>query len=195
MTRHTIAAVTAIILCAPALAAKPQIQWDPEYDFSGVSTFQWREPPEASLADSDPFLHSRIINAINYELTEFGLTEVSAEPDVFITYHSSTQTDVRITSTSVGYGFGSYGRGSWGYYGYGFGGPVATTSRATEVERGTLMVDVVDSASNELVWRGSIDDIVLSDNPEKTQRNVVSAIEKMAKQYRKLRAREAGRRR
>lgn len=183
------------LLSAVALAAKPQIQWNPDYDFSTVGTFAWREPPDASLADSDPFLHSRIINAINYELTEFGLTEVSANPDVFIAYHSSTETDVRITSTSVGYSFGSYGMGGWGYYGYGFGGPVATTSRATEVERGSLMVDVVDSGSNQLVWRGSVNDIVLSDDPQRTQRNVVDAIEKMAKQYRKLRAREASSRR
>ena len=182
-------AALAVFLCGPALAAKPQIQWDPDYDFSTITTFQWREPPEFSLADSDPFLHSRIINAVDYELTGYGLTEVDVDPDVFVIYHSSTETDVRITSTSVGYGFGSYGMGGWGYYGYGFGGPVATTSRATEVERGTLLIDVIDADSNSLIWRGRVTDIVISDNPEKTQRNVVRAIEKMAKQYRKLRAR------
>ena len=165
MIRAVAAVVYPVLLSASALAAKPQIQWDPEYDFSTVGTFAWREPPEASLADSDPFLHSRIINAINYELAEYGLTEVGSGPDVYIAYDSSTETDVRITSTSVGYSFGSYGMGGWGYYGYGFGGPIATTSCATEVERGSLMVDVVD------------------------------AIEKMAKRYRKLRAREATSRR
>ena len=190
MMKSAAAATLAAVLATPALAAKPQIQWDPEYDFSAITSFQWREPPEASLEQSDPFLHSRIVNAVEYELTEFGLTEDADDPDVYVTYHSSTETDLRITSTSVGYGFGSYGMGGWGYYGYGFGGPVTTTSRATEIERGTLMIDVVAADSNELIWRGSVTDIVISDSPQKTQRNVVRAIEKMAKQYRKLRARE-----
>jgi len=189
LNRIAAAAALTVVAGAPAFGAKPQIQWDPEYDFSTVSTFQWREPPEISLERSDPFLHSRIVNAVEYELTGFGLTEIDVAPDVYVTYHSSTETDVRITSTSVGYGFGSYGLGGWGHYGYGFGGPISTTSRATEIERGTLVVDVVDADTNDLIWRGSASGIVISDDPQKTQRNVVRTIEKMAKQHRKLRAR------
>lgn len=190
MTLRMTLTLLAIILSAPALAAKPQIQWDPAYDFAAVGTFQWQTPPESSLADSDPFLHSRIVNAIEYELTQYGLTEVQADPDVFVTYHASTETNVRLQSTSVGYGFGGYGTRGWGYYGYGMGGPVVTDTRVTEVERGTLVVDVWAASNDQLVWRGSAADISISDNPSKTQRNIVKAIERMAKQYRKLRARE-----
>jgi len=180
----------AALMTAPAYAAKPQIQWDPDYDFSAVSTFQWRAPNGESLERSDPFLHSRIVAAIEYELTGYGLTEVQSAPDVFVTYYASTDTDVRLESSSIGYGFGRYGTGRWGYYGYGATFPVATSTRVVEIERGTLVVDVWDADTNELVWRGSVSDISVSDNPQKTQANAEKAIEKMAKQYRKLRARE-----
>lgn len=174
----------------PVFAAKPQIQWDPNYDFSAVRTFQWKPTPAISLRDTDPFLHSRIVNAIEYELTAFGLTEVENDPDVYVTYHSTTETNTRLTSTSVGYSFGRYGLGGWRYYGYGVAGPIVTSTTVTQVERGALVVDVVDARTDQLVWRGTVKDITVSDSPQTTQRNVVTAIERMAKQYRKLRARE-----
>jgi len=187
------ALASVMLIAATALADKPRIQWDTSYDFSSVGTFQWREPPEASLSDSDPFLHSRIVNAIEFELTQYGLTEVTSNPDVYVTYHASTETDVSLRSDSIGYGFGGYGLGGWGYYGYGRMGPITTSvnTRVVEIERGTLVVDVWDAGTNQLIWRGSAADITISDNPETTQKNTVKAIEKMAKQYRKLRARES----
>ena len=179
-------------IAAPAFAAKPQIQWNTDYDFSGVKTFQWRDPPGASLAQSDPFLHSHIVNAIEYQLTASGLTEVTANPDVLVTYTASTERDVSLESDSYGYSFGGYGMGRWGTYGYrvaGPIGPVTTTTRVVEVERGTLVVDIVAAATNELIWRGTAGDITVSDKPDKLRRNVEKAIESMAKQTRKLMAR------
>jgi len=168
-------------------AAKPQIQWNPDYDFSSIETFAWATPPEASLAESDPFLHAHIVNSIEYQLTSHGLTEVESGADVRVTYHSSTDTDVRLQSSTVGYGFGNYGRRGWGYYGYGMSGPVYTDTRVVEIERGSLMVDIWDTASNELIWRGKVDGITVSANPEKMQKNIDKAIKQMAKQADKLR--------
>ena len=190
MKPRALLALLAALVAAPALASKPRIQWDPDYDFSAVSTFQWQTPPEASLERSDPFLHSRIVNAIEYELTGYGLTEVEENPDVYVTYHLSTQRDVTLQSGAIGYSFGGYGLGHWRYFGYGRMGPIITSTRVIEVERGTLVVDVWDARLDQLVWRGSVSNITISDNPMKTQRNAEKAIEAMAKQYRKLRARE-----
>ena len=44
------------------------------------------------------------------------------------------------------------------------------------------------------MWRGTVSDIVITDNPAKMQKNVTKAIEKMAKQAQKLREREERRR-
>ena len=67
--------IASLLFVGPALAAKPQIQWNTDYDFSAVDTFQWKPVSAGSLASTDPFLHSRIINAIEFQLTGFGLTE------------------------------------------------------------------------------------------------------------------------
>ncbi|MGD8809656.1 MAG: DUF4136 domain-containing protein [Gammaproteobacteria bacterium] len=186
----------ALLATSVFAASKPQIQWDPDYDFSQVGTFAWQPSAGESLEQSDPFLHEHIINTIEFQLTSHGLTEVDSNPDVLVTYYSSTDTNVRLDSTTFGYGFGGYGRGSWGYYGYGMRGPVvaSTSTRVVEYERGTLVIDIIDPGLDELVWRGTVSDIVISDNPQKMQKNITKAIEKMAKQADKLRRREERRR-
>jgi Domain of unknown function (DUF4136)/Protein of unknown function (DUF1254) len=77
------------------------------------------------------------------------LTEVESNPDVVVTYYATSETQLRLQTDSYGYGWGGYGRGGWGYYGYGVGGPFSTTTRVTEYERGTLVVDIVDAQSND----------------------------------------------
>ena len=169
----------------PALAQKPQIQWDPDYDFEAVQTFAWQSTPETSLENVDPFMHTRVVTAIEYRLARAGWTEVTVNPDVYVTYHTQTHDRVRLQSNSYGYGFGGYGMGGWGYYGYGPAGPVTTTTRVIEYEEGTLVVDVWDRASDTLVFRGSVTR-VFSESPQKAEKQVDKAIEKMAQQARKL---------
>lgn len=189
MTVRGAFSLLAVLVATPAFAAKPQIQWNTEYDFSTVKTFQWQDHAGESLKESDPFLHGHIVNAIEFELSRSGLTEVTENPDVYVNYTASTRRDVRLESDTYGYSFGAYGYG-WGHYGYGFSypvGPVATTTRVVEIERGTLVVDIWAAASKELIWRGTASDITVSDNPEKTQRNAEKVIAAMAKQSKRVR--------
>jgi hypothetical protein len=179
----------AIVVATPVLAAKPQIQWNTSYDFSTIKTFQWQDHSGDSLKQSDPFLHGHLMNAIEYQLGASGLTEVTENPDVFVNYTASTQKDVRLESDAYGYSFGGYGY-SWGRWGYGYGypaGAVSTTTRVVEVERGTLVVDIWDASSKELIWRGTASEINVSDNPDKTRRNAEKAVQAMAKQAKRLR--------
>ncbi len=193
MNRKSLAA--ALLLSAFALSAhaqKPHIQWNQQYDFSAVETFAW-QATDQTLQQQNPFMHSLIKNTIESELATSGLTQVDANPDVFVNYAASTQTDVQLRSDSYGYGFGSYGMGGWGYYGMGQIGNVSTTTRAVEYTRGTLVVDIWDAASKELVWRGEVSD-TMPDNPQKAEKLVVKAIGKMADQGRKLWKKELERR-
>lgn len=144
-------ALLAAMATAPALAEKPQIQWNTAYDFSAIKTFQWRDHAGESLKAANPFLHGHLINAIEYQLTAHGLTEATDDnPDVFVNYTASMQRDVRLESDAYGYTFGGYGY-SWGRWGYGYGypaTPASTTTRVVEVKSGTLVVDIWDASSS-----------------------------------------------
>jgi hypothetical protein len=184
-----------LALCALSFSAhaqKPRIQWNNQYAFDEVETFAW-QATDSSLQEQNPFMHSLIKNTLEAELATSGLTQVEANPDVWVNYHASTSTDVQLRSDSYGYGFGAYGTGAWGYYGMGPVGPVSTTTRVVEIRKGTLVVDFWDAATKELIWRGEVTD-TLPDNPQKAEKLVVKAIGKMADQGRKLWADEVKRR-
>jgi hypothetical protein len=181
------------LAAVPALAQKPQIQWNDEYDFDAVETFQWQAVDDASLAAANPFMHSLIKNQLESHLATSGLIEVTENPDIFITYYGAQNTEVQLRSDSYGYSYGGYGMGGWGHYGYGSIGPVSTTTRVVEIQHGTLVVDIWDAETMELVWRGTVTDVMPSD-PEKAEKTVIKAIEKLVAQGRKLWEKEHERR-
>ena len=89
----------ALVLSSLALSAqaqKPQIQWNNNYDFDAVNTFAWQDTPDTSLEEQNPFMHSLIKNTIEAELATSGLTEVEANPDVWVNYHASTTTETQL---------------------------------------------------------------------------------------------------
>ncbi len=179
-----------VLVASPVHAQKPQIQWDTDYDFSKVKTFKWQQPSAPSLSDSNPFMHKFIESSIETELKNAGLTETTGDPDVYVTYHGSVDTEVELRSTSFGYSVGTYGMGGWGMSGVAVG-PTHTTTREVQTKKGTLVVDIVDAKEKQLVWRGTASGILISDSQEKTQKAIGKAIQDMAKQNRKLRAKEA----
>ena len=103
------AAASALVFAAlPALAQKPQIQWNDEYDFDSVQTFMWQSIEEAQMAAANPFMHSLIKNLLAAEFATSGLTEVTSNPDVYVTYYGSTETEVQLRTDSYGYSYGGY---------------------------------------------------------------------------------------
>jgi Domain of unknown function (DUF4136) len=190
--RATFVLLATLLVAPAAYAAKPNIQWNKDYDFSHIKTFAWQNPTAPSLAQSNPFMHKFIQDQIELRLTEAGLTKAGAgaAPDVLVTYHGSVMNNVQLQSDSFGYGFGGYGMGGWGMYGYGAAGPVSTTTRVVEYLEGTLIVDIVDPMKKELVWRGSSTPILISDSNDKTEKNISKALDAMVKQNSKLRAQD-----
>jgi hypothetical protein len=187
------AASLLVSVTLPAFAQKPQIQWNDEYDFDAVETFQWQTIDAAQMSIANPFMHSLVKNLLAAELAKSGLTEVTSNPDVYVTYYGNTETEVELRTDTYGYSYGAYGMGGWGYYGYGAGGPVSSTTRQVEIQHGTLVVDIWDRATEELVWRGTVTDVMSSDQ-EKNERNVAKAIEKLCDEGRELWADEVERR-
>jgi hypothetical protein len=196
INRIRLAAASALALAAlPALAQKPQIQWNDEYNFDQVETFQWQSIDEAQMSAANPFMHSLIKNLLAAELAQSGLTEVTSNPDVYVTYYGSTETEVQLRTDSYGYSYGGYGMGGWGYYGYGAAGPVSSTTRQVEIQHGTLVVDIWDRETEELVWRGTVTDVMPSSGDQaKIEKLVAKAISKLCDEGRELWEKEVERR-
>ena len=74
--KRTIFTVTAaLLIAAPAMAQKVNIDYASDFDFEGVETFQYVETEESSIKDN-PMMADRVVGMIKSELTEGGLREV-----------------------------------------------------------------------------------------------------------------------
>jgi hypothetical protein len=146
--------------------------YDQQVDFAGYNSFQW----VPSKNSSNSLLESRIEAAVVSELTrKKGLLQLTDNPDLYVIYHAGAEDKVDIQSYGYGYGAGRYG----GAYGWGGGG--ISTYNYTE---GTLIIDMIDASTKQLVWRGSATG-VLDENPspEKVTQNVNNAVAAILAQY------------
>ena len=180
------------LFAGPALAQKIYIDYDKDYDAASLKTFAWADTQENSLEQSNPLLHSRIVNGIEYYLTLAGASEAESDPDVYVTYHTSTKEELSVNTSHWGYGYPggwAYG-GYYGHYGYPYGGGLASTTVST-YQRGTLVVDVWDASTKQLVWRGTAADITVSENPGKMEKRIDTALKKMVSTWKKIKAKNA----
>jgi hypothetical protein len=181
--------LTLMLLAGPAFAQKIYIQYDPEYKTGDIKTFAWKKTEETSVAAKNPLLHSRILNGIEYYLSLGGGHEVASDPDVWVTYHTSSEEKVVLNTDHWGYGYPS----RWGYYGrpYSYGGYATATTTVSTYEKGTLVVDVWDAKSDQIIWRGIAANITVVDNPVKMEKKIDKALKKMVGEWQEIKAKNA----
>lgn len=156
----------ALLLLAGSLAsAAPArdgvtIDYDPEAGFSRFATYRWVAPVED---EEDPLLHQRLASAVDFHLALVGVRRMGAgEPDLWVTFHSDSSGDVVVDSRALGYRFGA--SWLWG------GGPVSSASRVHTYPRGTLVIDLWDAETGNLVWRASATDAIRAPRPRRDTR-------------------------
>jgi len=168
---------SALLAFAPALWAKVTIDYAKEMDFGDVKTFQFKATDET--AAKDPLLADSIVQMLKTKLKAAGLTEATANPDVYVTYHVLTK-DTPVLNTT-GFGYGGFGPG-WGAWGGGLGSATTTVSTYTE---DTLVIDAYRPSDNKLVWRGQ-GTTSWSDKPEKRDKQIQETLDDLSARWHKI---------
>lgn len=159
--------------CGPMLDVR--FDYDTSADFSRLRTYAWLQQP--SSAPRDPRIHSdlldsRVRSAVNDELHAKGYAESAETPDFRVAYHVVLKERVAATAFPTSYG---YGLGRW---------PAASEVQVATYEEGTLLLDVVDGQTNELVWRGAASARIDPDRtPQERTELIRAAVEKMLKDF------------
>jgi Domain of unknown function (DUF4136) len=149
-----------LLAVIPALAASVKSDYQKNYDFSHLRTFDFK----TERASNDPLATNtiearRIQNALAEQLQMNGFMPSQSNPDFIVAFYSRTRERTQIQSTGFGFGPGF----GWGYripfrerwrWGY---GPDIWTTTYTE---GCIMADIIDTRTQELVWRGVVKDTV-----------------------------------
>src|SRR5207302_7301501 len=104
----------------------------------------------AAAASSDPMLVNAISNrALRGDVLNGFLArgyQMSDAPDFLVAYYASAKEKLQINDW--GYGYGVYPR--W----WGWGAGVAPQETVDQYTEGTVIVDVIDPRTKELLWRG-----------------------------------------
>ena len=160
--------VFVLLAAGGASAQKVSVDFDKDADFSKYSTFtvalNQSQPPR------DPLMAQRALKGVTYHLTLKGLREVEATPDTYVVLYGIREEQKELNITGYGYGPG------WRR-----GGGSATGSVTTYMV-GTLVVDIYDATTKQLVWRGTASD-TLSDKPEKNEKKLNKALDKLFKKF------------
>jgi hypothetical protein len=176
-----------ILLVVGSVAAakmKAHVGYDQNADFSAIQTFAYFETLDTSVIDSAPPVHEMIKLLIIKQLQDGGMTWVDKDenPDVYVTYHTDQDQAMKMNVTLYHY---SYSAGWWWSPLWGSGMDVSAWSQ------GTLVVDIWNPKTEELVWRGAVVGVVPEDpSPKKAQKTIEKALDLMGKEFRKMRQKE-----
>lgn len=157
---------------------KVTYDYDGQADFTKYKTYAFTQ--EALKLPIQQLNRDRLLTAIEAELAAKGFTKSEDNPDALIDLHVRAEEKMEATATTSGPGM--YG----GYYGrYGYGGGYSTTRiDYNKYVEGTLFVDMVDNASQKIVWQGRATKTLDEDiSAEKREQNINYAVKEIFSKY------------
>jgi hypothetical protein len=172
----------AALLLGIALTAcsgiKYNADYDPAFDFSKFSTYLWADA--SALGENargvSGIMEARVINAIDNNLAAKGYRKTTSVEDLdfVVNFIATTQEKTDYTTYYSGWGY----RGGW------YGGTGTSTTYSTEWTEGTLIVDIFDAASKQLVWRGTAEGTVDPNaSPEQREKRIHDAVSKLLERF------------
>jgi Domain of unknown function (DUF4136) len=164
-------AITSFLVVALANAQNTTTDYDHSTPFSQYHTYSWGQ-----VSTSDPLNVQRVKDAVDHNLSAKGWQMAPSGGNVTITAVGATHNQQEYNSFYDGLGGFGWRRG-WG--GGGFG---ETTTTVEQIPIGTLVIDMYDGSSKQLVWRGMSTD-TLSSKPEKNTQKLDKAIAKLFEKF------------
>lgn len=157
-------------LATSVLLANVTTDYDHNVDFSKFHTFRWIREPETK----NPLMKGRIVDAVSSELSKKSLSQTTSGEDLGIAAHAASEERHTLQTFYDG-------MDGWNWR-HGFGGPGVATTTVDTYKVGTLVVDLFDAKTKEVVWRGVATE-TLSDKPEKNAKKLEDVVEDMFKKY------------
>jgi hypothetical protein len=167
---HSAVFAACLLLMAGSVAAQDvKYNFMPGTDFSKFHTYKWVVVPNATYPNQ--IVDTQIKDAINSQLSAKGLTSTDSDKaDLYVAYQTSVDQQKQ---------WNAYGMGG----GWRFGGGMASATSST-IDVGTLVVDMYDPSTKQLVWTGrATKTLNPSSNQEKNQKNLNNAMAKLLKNY------------
>jgi hypothetical protein len=161
-----------MLLFAGKLSAQQvKTDYDRNTNFGQYKTYSWEQVKTKDALDVD-----RIKTAVNAALSAKGWTMVDSGGDVSVIAMEITHNQQTLNTFYDGFG------GGWGWRRFGGGGFGEATTTTETYKVGSVVVDLFDTKTKQLIWRGTSSD-TLSNNSDKNIKNLDKGVEKMFKHF------------
>jgi hypothetical protein len=168
-------AVALLALGGCAVSPNVRTDFDRSADFSKYKTFAFASPLGTDRSGYQSLVSQYLKVAAQRQMEARGMRLDASAPQLLVNFNAELNEKMRVTTTpvpTVGVGMGR------GYYGYRAGMYTAWPlyrdgTTVTQYTEGTLNIDVVDAAREQLVWEG----LVTGSVTQKTLDNVQTAID------------------
>jgi hypothetical protein len=146
-----------------------------DVDFARYRTFDWGPadalPTGDPRLDHNPFFKDHMEGAVERHLAAKGLElSSSGQPDLLIHYHANVSQRIDVNRIDRQYGY-CYGEDC--------------SVRVMEYEAGTLVLDVVDTRTDRVIWRGWAQDSLegVIGNQDRMERMINQAVARMLERF------------
>lgn len=166
----------AITLLALIAGCSRQLQvnteHDPAYRIDDFKTFDWGQKTNIE-AGKNPLNYNeltdkRIKSAILHELTARGYVRVSEKPDRIIHYHVIVDDQSIVSMEPNGFNGAYWSRLRTYVYSH---------------REGTLIIDLMDPGTDDLVWRGSVSAEIDTVTPDQTEKAINQGVAKIFRKF------------
>lgn len=164
--------------CASAIDVRTMVA--PEADFTTQRTFRVLDAPvrrdgRPTTGADDPMVNNSIANrALRERITNAfvarGYSLVETDPDLAVAFYASAKEELDVSVWDYGYPI----RSRWPRPAY--------QQTITEVTEGSVVVDVIDPRTQELLWRAE-GKVRLSDDPAENVKELAKAAEQVVKKF------------
>ena len=152
-------------------AAQITTDYDHATDFSQYKTYSWLK-----VQAGDSLWEDRIKRDVDSQLAAKGWTRVDSGGSAMISAFQSTTNQQTLETFYNGFG------GGWRWRGFGDDGFGEATTTTETYKVGTVVVDLFETKTKRLIWRGSSSD-TLSDKSDKNIKNLDKGVDKMFKHF------------
>ena len=169
-------ALFGLLLCnsLSLFAASISTDYDHSANFSQYKTYSWLK-----VQAGDSLWAERIQQDVDTQLAAKGWTKVESNGNASVTAFRSTkeQPTMETFYDGLGGGWGWRGRG-----GFGGGGMGMSTTTTENTKVGTTVVDIFDSQTKQLLWRGT-ESADLGSNAEKNTKSLAKEMADLFKRF------------
>jgi Domain of unknown function (DUF4136) len=158
---------------ASVRAQKVSVGADPSVDLTRYKTYAW-----SNVASTNPIANQIVVSSVDSQLAAKGLRKVETDPELTVVVFGSSMSDIHVSNPSWAPSLNSIATG------------VAVGSQSWLVTKGTLVIDLLDTKTNNSLWRGTATD-TLERGPtgdkvkdaKTVEKPIRNAVKKMFKQF------------